>query len=78
MDKDESFGILLVFRYVATCNKFVGVSQNYGYLFGGPHNKDYSLLGSILRSPILGNYLVSLPGAGFYDVFDVCFYAMVS
>ena len=34
----------------------MGVSQNYGYLFGGPHNKDCSILGSILRSPYLGNY----------------------
>ena len=23
---------------------------------GGPHNKDYSILGSILGPPILGNY----------------------
>ena len=23
----------------------MGVSQNYGYLFGDPHNKDYSTLG---------------------------------
>ena len=29
----------------------VGVSQNQGYLFGGPNNKDYSILGSILGSP---------------------------
>ena len=34
----------------------MGVSQNYGYLFGGPHNKDCSILGSILGSLILGNY----------------------
>ena len=34
----------------------IGVSQNWGYLFGGPHNKDYNLLGSILGSPFLGNY----------------------
>ena len=32
----------------------VGVSQNEGYLLGGPHNKDYSILGSILGSPYLG------------------------
>ena len=25
----------------------IGVSLNYGYLFGGPHNEDYSILGSI-------------------------------
>ena len=29
----------------------VGVSQNEGYHFGGPNNKDYSILGSILGSP---------------------------
>ena len=32
----------------------LGVSQNSGYLFGGPHNKDYSILGSILGSPYFG------------------------
>ena len=32
----------------------MGISQNYGYLFGGPHNKDYSILGSILGSPYFG------------------------
>ena len=25
-----------------------------GYFFGGPHNKDYSILGSILGSPYFG------------------------
>ena len=30
------------------------VSQNSGYLFGGPHNKDYGILESILGSPYLG------------------------
>ena len=32
----------------------MGVSQNQGYLLRGPHNKDYSILGSILGSPELG------------------------
>ena len=32
----------------------MGVSQNQGYHFRGPHNKDYSILGSILGSPYLG------------------------
>ena len=32
----------------------MGVSQNYGYLFGGPNNKDYSIFGSILGSPYFG------------------------
>ena len=34
----------------------MGFSQNRGYLFRGPNIKDYSILGSILGSPILGNY----------------------
>ena len=35
----------------------MGISQNSGYHFGGPYNKDYSVLGSILGSP----YLWKLP-----------------
>ena len=31
-----------------------GVSQNYGYHFGGPNNKDENILGSILGSPYFG------------------------
>ena len=34
--------------------KDLGVSQNEGYLNGGPHDKDYSILGSILGSPSFG------------------------
>ena len=30
------------------------VSQNSGYLFGGPYNQDYDILGSILGSPYFG------------------------
>ena len=30
------------------------VSPNQGYLFGGPQNKDYCILGSILGSPNFG------------------------
>ena len=30
------------------------VSQNQGYHFGGPNNKDYNILGSILGSPNFG------------------------
>ena len=29
-------------------------SLNKGYLFGGSHNKEYSIWGSVLRSPYLG------------------------
>ena len=32
----------------------MGVSLNEGYHFGGPKNKDYSILGSILGSPYFG------------------------
>ena len=32
----------------------MGVSQNQGYLFGGPFSKDCSILGSMLGSPYLG------------------------
>ena len=32
----------------------MGVSLNWGYHFGGPNNKDYSILGSILGSPHFG------------------------
>ena len=31
----------------------MGISQNKGYHFGGPYNKNYSNLGSILGSPYL-------------------------
>ena len=32
-----------------------GFPQIRGAHFGGPHNKDYSILGSILGSPDFGN-----------------------
>ena len=32
----------------------MGDSQNRGYLFGGPNNKVYSILGSILGYPNFG------------------------
>ena len=32
----------------------MGVSQNWGYHFGGPNNKDYGILGSILGFPYFG------------------------
>ena len=37
----------------------LGLSQAEGYFFLRPHNGDYSILGSMLGSPILGNYQVS-------------------
>ena len=35
---------------------YSGGLPKLGYLIGGPYNKDYSILGSILASLILGNY----------------------
>ena len=32
----------------------MGISNNSGCPFGGPYNKDYSILGSILGSPHFG------------------------
>ena len=45
-------------------------SQNYGYLFGGPHNKGYSILGSILGSPYLGKLPYHLCSG--YDEMHAC------
>ena len=42
------------------------VSQHWGYLVGGPHNKDYSIFGSILGSPYFGK-LRFRAGSGFGD-----------
>ena len=36
--------------------KAPGDFPKLGIPFGGPHNKDYSILGSILGPPIFGNY----------------------
>ena len=33
---------------------YLGVSQNLGYHFGGPYNKDDSIWGSLLGSPYFG------------------------
>ena len=46
----------------------MGVSQNQGYPFGGPNDKDYSILGSILGSLILGNYHIPPPSVAL----DLC------
>ena len=32
------------------------IDLGVSHLIGRPHNKDYNILGSILGSPILGNY----------------------
>ena len=41
----------------------MGVSGNYGYHSEGPHNKDHSMLGSILGS----DYLWKLPNPKSYE-----------
>ena len=40
---------------------YMGVSQSYRYLSGGPHNKDYSILGSILGFPLFWESTTSKP-----------------
>ena len=37
----------------------MGFPKVRGTFLGGAHNKDYSILGSILGYPNLGNYLIS-------------------
>ena len=52
----------MMLRYVlcfaASLLEFAGilhwVSQNYGDLFGGPHNEHYSIWGSIFWAPLFG------------------------
>ena len=46
----------------------MGDSPNWGYLLGGPHNKDYSILGSISGPPFLEKlpYYFGLPPATMY------------
>ena len=36
-----------------------GSFPKLGYPYGGPYNKDYSILGSILGPPVSGNYHVA-------------------
>ena len=43
-----------------------GGFPSQGYIFGGPHNKDSSILGSLLRSPYVGK----LPNVFFAVVFS--------
>ena len=39
----------------------MGVSENWDTLFGGPYNKDPTIQGAILGSPIFGNSLNPKP-----------------
>ena len=44
----------------------LGVSENWGYHFGGLHNKDYSISGSKLGSPYFGKVPFSVGlGSGY-------------
>ena len=40
----------------------MGVSENEGTLSGGPYNKDPTISGTILGSPICGNSHIDLNG----------------
>ena len=51
----------------------MGVSQNWGYHFGGPCNKDYNILGSILGSPYFGK----LPYSRFHFLFHYPFFTPI-
>ena len=47
-----------------TCFPGLVVSQNLGYLFGGPYNKDYNILGSILGSRSFGKLPLASSASG--------------
>ena len=66
--------LLLVYVLQADCcsdcnskSQHMGVSQNWGYLFGVPYNKDYSTLESRLGFPNFGE----VPHFSFQDNFCV-------
>ena len=44
----------------STKHEYMGLSQNLGYNFGGAHNKDCSISGSLLGCPYLGNYYMKM------------------
>ena len=44
----------------------MGVSENRGTPFGGPYTKDPTIGGTILGSPIFGNYHLEKDYKGFY------------
>ena len=39
---------------------YIWVSQNEGYLFGCPYDKDHEIVGSMLGTPIYGNYHIHI------------------
>ena len=47
----------------------MGLSENWGALFWGPYNKDPTIEGTILGSPIFGNphIVAAFEGFGFRD-----------
>ena len=50
----------------------MGVSQNKGYHSGGPHNKDYNMLGTILGFPYFGNCHVGIHRASCHRFEQIC------
>ena len=54
------------FTCTRLCGRNMGVSENRGTLFWGPYNKDPTIEGTILGSPIVGNshiYIYIWPNA---------------
>ena len=51
---EVSNGTLLDAEMTAHWPQGIGVFPKLGVPFGGPYNKDYKILGSILGSPYLG------------------------
>ena len=52
--RESAFGPSSAVRLTMMLVEYLGGSQNKGYHFGGPNNKDYSILGSTLGSPYFG------------------------
>ena len=50
-----------------------GVSQNFGYHFGGPNNRDYSIMGSILGSPNFEKLPFKAEGLQVWGAAPFCF-----
>ena len=56
---------------------YMEVSYSQGYLIGGPHNQDHSILGSILGSPCFGKLPQTIPQSrltslGYWDLYRGC------
>ena len=63
--KPDSF-----FARVEVPNNHMGVSENKGYLFWGPYNKNPTIYGTILRSPIFGNsHIITLQNPNLHNYY---------